>query len=144
LDIHFRVVNAVSKKYTGSGYGRDLTPAVAAIGGYFLKSDEQNHGDLWSNIKYDSWLAKIGEFPIKSVDVKFTWTGSVQKANIIQMPNASNGWMCIIRVYTPSWRAVPRPLAGNLRELLRSSNEEDGESLPTRNHQRSSGAALAP
>lgn len=102
LDIHFRVVNQVSKKYTGSGYGRDLTPAVAAIGGYFLKTDEQAHGDLWSNIKYDSWLAKIGEFPIKSVDVKFTWTGSVQKANIIQEPNASNGWMCIIRVYTPS------------------------------------------
>lgn len=101
VNLNFRIATADGNRYVGSGKGSVLTPAVAATGGYFQKTNETLHGDLNGAIEYEPWPLQIGTRSIQSVDTSFTWTGSIHQATLAQLPSAANGWVGVVTVYTP-------------------------------------------
>lgn len=102
VKLNFRVVTPLGNRYVGSGYGRDLTPRVTATGGYFQKTEESAHGDLWGTLEYDPWPTQIGTREVLSAETSFTWTGSIYEAHLVQQPSAANGWVGIVSIYTPA------------------------------------------
>lgn len=99
--LNFRIVDTDGVYVNASGQGSVLTPAVTAAGGYFQKTNETRHGDLFGTLEYDSWPSRIGNKTLQSAAFTFTWTGSIYQAEVSQIPSAANGWIGKISIYTP-------------------------------------------
>lgn len=102
VNFNFRICTNDGIRIVTSGYGRDITPRVASTGGYFQKTNETKHGDLWGTLEYEPWGTHIGSRTIVRASTSYTWTGSVYQTELVQVPTAANGWVGIITVYTPS------------------------------------------
>ncbi|AXG66822.1 hypothetical protein HOU08_gp096 [Dickeya phage vB_DsoM_JA29] len=101
VNLNFRIATVDGNRWTGAGRGSALTPAVASTGGYFQKTNETKHGDLWGNLEYEPWPLTIGNRSIVAVSTSFTWTGTIYTASLAQLPSAANGWVGVVTVYTP-------------------------------------------
>lgn len=101
VNFNFKICTNDGTRIVTSGYGRDVTPRVAATGGYFQKTNETKHGDLWGTLEYEPWGNSIGDRNIVSAKTSYTWTGSVYQTELVQVPTAANGWIGIVTVYTP-------------------------------------------